>query len=354
MEVIQDRADTKEEEFPDEFQCCVCLDIMYKPVVLACGHISCFWCTFKAMDSFLGSRCPVCRDPYNHFPRICGLLHFLLLKLYPSAYETRAQQVAEEEKSDGCESPQFDYSFVEELNTDIVQITSHEDKTTNEPTSSSQTFPNEATVKSTRKLLVTDLQCAVCKQLLYRPVVLNCGHVYCESCIRPDDSIYRCPVCRSAHPKGNPNVCLILHHFLEGYFPKEYLARKESLAHCQSHTPSGSSTAKQEQTAKVSSSPSGHRGNFHPGVGCDCCGMCPIIGVRYKCKDCVERIGFDLCENCHKSSSKLPGRFNQQHTKDHQFEVIQPSHLRMVLSSLGAELSAEEEETGGSENDGIA
>lgn len=82
--------------------------------------------------------------------------------------------------------------------------------------------------------------------------------------------------------------------------------------------------------------------------------MCPIIGVRYRCKDCVERIGFDLCENCHKSSSKLPGRFNQQHTKDHQFEVIQPSHLRMVLSSLGAELSAEDDETGGSENDGIA
>lgn len=85
---------------------------------------------------------------------------------------------AEEEKSYGYESPQFDYSFVEELNTDIVQITSHEDNTTNKPTSSSQsqTTPSEATVKSTRELLVTDLQCAVCKQLLYRPIVLNCGH----------------------------------------------------------------------------------------------------------------------------------------------------------------------------------
>lgn len=83
---------------------------------------------------------------------------------------------AEEEKSYGYESPQFDYSFVEELNTDIVQITSNEDNTTNEPTSSSQTTPDEATVKSTRKLLVTDLHCTVCKQLLYRPIVLNCGH----------------------------------------------------------------------------------------------------------------------------------------------------------------------------------
>lgn len=49
--------------------------------------------------------------------------------------------------------------------------------------------------------------------------------------------------------------------------------------------------------------------------------MCPIIGPRYQCKDCVEKIGFDLCEGCYNSSSKLPGRFNQQHTKDHQFKV---------------------------------
>ncbi|CAK9174318.1 unnamed protein product [Ilex paraguariensis] len=44
-----------EEEFPDEFQCCVCLDLLYKPVVLGCGHLSCFWCVFKAMDSWQDS-----------------------------------------------------------------------------------------------------------------------------------------------------------------------------------------------------------------------------------------------------------------------------------------------------------
>ncbi|CAK9151511.1 unnamed protein product [Ilex paraguariensis] len=73
-----------EEEFPDEFQCCVCLDLLYKPVVLGkralqklqigrcfftkfsslislfagCGHLSCFWCVFKAMDSWQESHCP--------------------------------------------------------------------------------------------------------------------------------------------------------------------------------------------------------------------------------------------------------------------------------------------------------
>lgn len=110
------------------------------------------------------------------------------------------------------------------------------------------------------------------------------------------------------------------------------------------------STEKKEQTAKSPSPsrPSAPRANIHLGVGCDYCGvipfltylhfsscknnlreyipdsiqMYPIIGQRYRCKDCVEIVGFDLCENCHKSSSKLPGRFNQQHTDEHQFELI--------------------------------
>lgn len=50
--------------------------------------------------------------------------------------------------------------------------------------------------------------------------------------------------------------------------------------------------------------------------------MYPIIGERYKCKDCKEIIGFDLCGDCYKSCSKLPGRFNQQHTPEHQFKLI--------------------------------
>ncbi|KAL1536186.1 E3 ubiquitin-protein ligase PRT1-like [Salvia divinorum] len=279
---------------------------------------------------------------------------------------------AEEEKVHGCASPQFEGNIIEPQLSEVdgaqdatgegdhlsvkdsLQITLLEDNTSIRPTSSSQTTTNDANsiLTSTKKVLVTDVECAVCKQLLYRPVVLNCGHVYCESCIQPDDSMYRCPVCQSSHPRGIPSVCLFLHHFLEEYFPEEYSGRKESLAHCHSHSPSGSSAGKQEQSAKASVQPSG-RANFHPGVGCDYCGILPITGVRYKCKDCVEKIGFDLCESCYKISAKLPGRFNQQHTMDHKFDAIQPNHFIMVLSSFGAELSAEDDGSGfGSEDDG--
>lgn len=60
---------------------------------------------------------------------------------------------------------------------DCSQITSHLDNKTI-PSSGSQNTSkkNDSKVELTNKVLVTDLQCVVCKQLLYRPLVLNCGH----------------------------------------------------------------------------------------------------------------------------------------------------------------------------------
>eukprot|EP00262_Sarcandra_glabra_P018614 TRINITY_DN6750_c0_g1_i2.p1 TRINITY_DN6750_c0_g1~~TRINITY_DN6750_c0_g1_i2.p1 ORF type:complete len:137 (-),score=13.71 TRINITY_DN6750_c0_g1_i2:226-636(-) len=74
----------------------------------------------------------------------------------------------------------------------------------------------------------------------------------------------------------------------------------------------------------------------HFGVGCDSCGVVPIIGKRYKCKDCIEAIGFDLCEVCYNTCTKLPGRFNQKHTSEHNFELVQTNNL---LIDLMADLS---------------
>ncbi|XP_042515806.1 E3 ubiquitin-protein ligase PRT1-like isoform X2 [Macadamia integrifolia] len=81
------------EEISESFVCCVCLDLLYKPIVLACGHISCFWCVHRAMDAWGESHCPVCRCPYNYFPSICLMLHYLLLRMYPLAYKRREKQV---------------------------------------------------------------------------------------------------------------------------------------------------------------------------------------------------------------------------------------------------------------------
>ena len=58
----------------------------------ACGHMCCFWCVYNSMSCLRESQCPVCRNQYYHFPTVCQLLHFLLLKIYTAAYKRRESQ----------------------------------------------------------------------------------------------------------------------------------------------------------------------------------------------------------------------------------------------------------------------
>lgn len=62
----------------------------------ACGHISCFWCVHQSMSDLSESHCPICRDPYVHFPAVCQKLHFLLKNIYPLAHNKRENQVLSE------------------------------------------------------------------------------------------------------------------------------------------------------------------------------------------------------------------------------------------------------------------
>ncbi|WMV48243.1 hypothetical protein MTR67_041628 [Solanum verrucosum] len=438
----EDHEEIQIEEIPDEFQCCVCLELLYKPVVLGCGHIACFWCIYKAMNTWRESNCPICRHPYHHFPSLCRLMHSLLLKLYPLASARRVKQVAEEEKEVGSCSPEFDDDFSESrCKTDLVPDTASPHSVSSQKcgsagegdhssidadvpaTLSSEinkdtisknlNFADEHTSASEKQVLMTDLLCGICELLLCKPVVLNCGHVYCENCvINPSNKLCRCPVCQLEHPNGYPSICLILEHYLEEQFPELYAERKRaSMERSDCQIPSkrcalcynGDSPSQRFIVISVAKEfcdgvwwreillllvvlvfleirtvrhialiqlslafyhkiISGMTGNRHeaagcksvPGfdlsawltsggpqvhseAGCDYCGMCPIVGERYKCKDCTEKIGFDLCEGCYKSSSKLPGRFNQQHTPEHQFELIQALQVRNVVLRLQPE-----------------
>ncbi|XP_042516575.1 E3 ubiquitin-protein ligase PRT1-like isoform X2 [Macadamia integrifolia] len=364
-------SDNDDEEFSESFVCCVCLDLLYKPIVLACGHISCFWCVQSAMNGWRESHCPICRQPYYNFPGICLMLHFLLLKMYPMAYTRREKQVLEEEKKIGDFSPQIDDHFCgSQINKELYLLSNPPHSSTSSQTdlysdSFSTTIcgnTSELDTVTTKKLAgeeneqnriatckqvsVSDVLCAVCKQLLFRPAVLNCGHVYCESCIVTLGVEFpTCQFCQRIHPKGLPKVCLDFDHFLEGQFPKEYELRKEAVHSYQSGSTSASATQGGKQDVKFSFSPKNlffrwreNRSKIHFAVGCDSCGMFPIIGERYRCKDCVERIGFDLCGECYNTCSKLPGRFNQQHTPEHKFELIPTEKtqnwMRGVLATL--------------------
>ncbi|KAK7395373.1 hypothetical protein VNO78_15925 [Psophocarpus tetragonolobus] len=380
----------EEEEIPDSFVCCVCLDILYKPIVLSCGHICCFWCIYNSMNCLRESQCPVCRHQYYHFPTVCQLLHFLLLKVYTVAYKRRENQTLEEEKKSGFYSPQFDPYTCESQakfghsvipsSPSIMNLTpnSYNVGTSECMEHSGSTAHVGGTVNSDeehdiigspaggkkfrqeelslqQKLSVADVTCTMCKQLLFRPVVLNCGHVYCQTCvINIDDEMLRCQVCQSPHPRGFPKVCLELDHFLEEQFSEEYEQRRDAIGLKQIKI--------KPESPSSCSSDNGNTGvnidwwtdpdsKVHIGVGCDFCGMFPIIGDRYRCIDCKEKMGFDLCGDCYASRSKLPGRFNQQHTSEHKFKLVQSNifhnlMLRLATAQFGEDTSIDLESVG--------
>ncbi|GJN21607.1 hypothetical protein PR202_gb09099 [Eleusine coracana subsp. coracana] len=293
-----------------QFQCCVYVQIT---------HV---FIQNVLQGYYLQTCCP--RQPYKHFPSICQLLHHLLLKLEPVDYERKGKEVLEigNDRENSVEDGQIRPSQEAPSNSNIVN-------------------------EHSKKIKMEDVSCPLCKEMLYQPAVLNCGHVYCVSCLSSlNEEALKCQVCGGLHPGEVPNVCLDLDHFLEEYFPSEYESRgvkvqfekrkgnHEASSSCKLLTQVlwclGTST-KEDSRAEHNDDLS----DVHFGVGCDSCGVYPIRGKRYKCQDCAELIGFDLCEACYSSSLNLPGRFNQQHTPDHRMQLDDSNLLHRLLRFHG-------------------
>ncbi|KAH9728843.1 E3 ubiquitin-protein ligase PRT1 [Citrus sinensis] len=366
--VLTVKSNAEPEKISYSFRCCICLDLLYKPIVLSCGHISCFWCVHRSMNMLRESHCPICRRPYNHFPSICVMLHRLLLKMYPIAYKMREIEIQEDERRYDFFSPQLDnhacgplvdnechhlndsmqfsrifcgsssktgsHENMEQLESVSVAMnngTSEQSSIEGITVAGKKLPPNELN-HNCKQISIVDVLCTACKQLLIHPVVLNCGHVYCETCIiTPTVQQLKCEVCRCLNPNGFPKVCLELDQFLEEQFSKEYALRRDVILNHEFATmcsmgagKSGfisSSGAKGEHSSWLADPHS----KVRVGIGCDSCGMYPIFGDRYRCKDCKEASGFDLCRDCYITRSKLPGRFNQQHTPEHRLELVESS-----------------------------
>ncbi|XP_056170434.1 E3 ubiquitin-protein ligase PRT1-like [Syzygium oleosum] len=160
---------------------------------------------------------------------------------------------------------------------------------------------------------------------------------YCESCIvNPVDEKIKCQVCQSRHPGGLSEVCLELDHFLEQLFSEEYalrrLAARRRLSISKNDSPKSRNNRGDKQ--QKNSSMKNDAAMIHAGAGCDYCGMHPIIGDRYQCQDCVEKIGYDLYGDCYNSHCKLPGQFNQQHRPEHKFRLKKPRTSRNYMLRL--------------------
>ncbi|XP_071701754.1 uncharacterized protein [Rutidosis leptorrhynchoides] len=74
----------------DDFDCTVCLKLLYEPITTPCGHTFCRSCLFQSMDR--GNRCPLCRTVLFISPRTCAIsvtLKNIIERNFPVEYAER-------------------------------------------------------------------------------------------------------------------------------------------------------------------------------------------------------------------------------------------------------------------------
>eukprot|EP01089_Gocevia_fonbrunei_P002799 TRINITY_DN12697_c0_g1_i1.p1 TRINITY_DN12697_c0_g1~~TRINITY_DN12697_c0_g1_i1.p1 ORF type:complete len:161 (+),score=18.93 TRINITY_DN12697_c0_g1_i1:55-537(+) len=77
---------------PKDYQCSICLDLLFKPATLLCGHTFCLSCITKVESK----HCPHCRRSWDGEPAICIFIWNLLKNLYP---EEINKKIHEEEQA---------------------------------------------------------------------------------------------------------------------------------------------------------------------------------------------------------------------------------------------------------------
>ncbi|TYJ25872.1 hypothetical protein E1A91_A07G079300v1 [Gossypium mustelinum] len=81
-------------ERTDDFDCTLCLKLLYDPITTPCGHSFCRSCLFQTMDR--SNKCPLCRTVLFISPRTCAIsvtLNNIIQRIFPQEYaERRSEQ----------------------------------------------------------------------------------------------------------------------------------------------------------------------------------------------------------------------------------------------------------------------
>ena len=243
--------------------------------------------------------------------------------------------------------------------------------------------PPQRETRISREFDQEDFHCPVCRELLWKPVIKQCGHAACFLCThKAMDQLCdsACPLCRAPF-RHLGDVCEPLHNFICRTFRPEAVVEEEhfscrtcgapgsvyvgncghvlcedcrdqdcacgarrgftprvpcallELASHKARAPAGAPRqcleAPAPERALSDESP-----YVHFGVGCDGCGAFPIRGAAFRCLDCPDAVGFALCAECRGSSLVVSGRFDQGHTLNHR--VVEREQVRTWLHELQA------------------
>lgn len=141
----------------------------------------------------------------------------------------------------------------------------------------------------------------------------------CNGCREiPVNLVYECLQCNRGTALGIPitvHLCKNCVHSWEGYGLGSH-----DMLHTKDHAMKKSFGAHNPHIAT------------HPGVSCSVCDMLPIVGKRYRCKQCLDFV--NLCEACY-----LDGEEPQAHKLSHDMEVLEKaSTLQDEVQRLIADL----------------
>ena len=370
----------------EDWHCPVCRDMLCKPVVNACGHVFCFWCVHRAMDGLGTSHCPLCRADYTHLAAPCTALSEHLARTFPAEYAKRLRENLDEEEANAYgNSPDIPASVV--LGGDARDDDDDDDDAT--PLEGRPLFdalegrsPTPSPDASTFECCYSHDADVVSKaepgpHAAWEPVVLLCGCVACKGCHARRSDGARCPRCRRRVVRDDPEVCILMHEVIqrsafaeearEGAARRAEEAREGAARLAEEKLWSFRSGSRSTSSADEEQPPAPRLGNLpgrgrvvnpltftHLGVGCDVCGVYPIRGRRYHCKDCPREQGggFDMCQACYElddadvageidiGGAVIRGRFNQTHRPGHQMqEVAARPTLLHFLQDVHPELS---------------
>ncbi|OAY80425.1 LON peptidase N-terminal domain and RING finger protein 3 [Ananas comosus] len=91
--VSAERVKRRKVERTDDFECTLCLKLLYEPVTTPCGHSFCRSCLHQSMDH--SNKCPMCRTVLFISPRtypISVTLNNIIQKNFPEEYAERKSE----------------------------------------------------------------------------------------------------------------------------------------------------------------------------------------------------------------------------------------------------------------------
>ena len=319
--------------------------------------------------------CPLCRASFRHLPAVCVPLHSYLVHRYPTEMTEREEETTKREKEEFyAESPAVPKSSDDDLDVrnafvclecnglavppmvltcgHVVCRGSSERVRQNQSCPVEGCFGKMTTPKDKKGKSSTPAVCAAIDA-----IIRDCRsqEEYEEAALA---SIQQCRGLRCSEDTSSaavvlsdgtattdtfsPDDLVTIHGLtsskgalMNGHQAK-VISYCASTGQCTITIPSMQGfqcQVKAQNLQRAESSNAKRETYVNYGVGCDGCGACPIIGRRYKCKDCSEEIGFDLCGNCydggvHKRDAGA-GRFNQQHKPHHTMEEMDQTHTML-------------------------